>query len=746
MTLPTEPATGTATQISVQRPGDYQLVLTFDPSSNLSSIASQLPFAEEVTPGTWRVALCYESASVLAGLHRQGTVSTDIPYLIGDADQYGTCRDGMVLPYQSEKYPYAVWQAWHDEDPHLRRIPGGYERRGTPGLVYQHTNGGAIAKLYYDGALTDPHNVFPDAEAVVGYDSTTGEFYASGDDRVVQSLERFFPEKDVVQAARAHGVDVQFTDPFSEEVYRGELARLGDGIQPDGITLELFDYQKVAVAQLLERTGMGVFLAPGLGKTLVAIAAGQEMLSRGLVPRILISPPAAVAPQWEEEIIRFTDTDPENVVRVQGTPKQRKEAFERAQGAEWVIVHHDLLDREEENTQPLGAGAALVLDEAHRGANYGTKRGKRMAALARAAARRIIMTGTPVLNSVPEWYAVMGQFAVPGLFGTGEEFCRRYQYPNAWGRGYEGVRRLPELAERSRIHFIRHTKAAVAHHLPALQIKHMPVKPAPEYRKLLINAHLNAADELTDHYDHIDDNEAVGQMTAYGMLRALCSSPRLLHDSESAGAKALVNGRSIPNEDGPKIDKVRQIAQAMQDRGERIVMFTFSRTLVKILAELFDQDGIRYVTYHGETSAKDRELAVKAFQTAADKSTKEMGNPTVFLATDAAAEGLNLGHQCSTLLNIDLPWTAGRLDQRFNRIHRVDGTHSSYLAVNMTIFGTVEDSILIKLESKAGIADVLFGERSADEITGRGRGTASQEAVRDAMRDWKRSEVHTEST
>lgn len=746
MSLPIPDSPEEAPRISVQRPGDFQLVLTFPFSSSLGSIAEQLPFSEEIAPGTWRVALCYESASVLLGLHNQGTVSTDIPALIGDADQYSSCLDGMVLPYQSQKYPYAIWQSWKEPDPLLVRLPGGYERERTRGLVYQHTNGGAIARLVYEGTLTDPHHVFPRAEAVVCFDSTTGEFCSFGDPRVEQSLERFFPQKDVVAAARGHGVDVQFSDPFSEEVYRGKLARHGEGIQPSGITVDLFDYQKVAVAELLERTGMGVFLSPGLGKTLVAIAAGQEMLDRGDVPRVLVSPPAAVASQWEEEIIRFTGTNPDNVVRVQGTPKQRDKAFARAGDAQWVIIHHDLLDREEKRTQPLGRDAALVLDEAHRGANYGTKRGKRMAALSRGAARRIVMTGTPVLNTVTEWYAVMGQFAVPGLFGSGEEFCNRYQYPNAWGHGYEGVRRLEELAVRSKAHFIRKTKSQVAQHLPPLQIKHMPVKPDPEYRKLLTNAHLNAADELTDHYDHIEDSEAVGQMTAYGMLRALCSSPVLLHDSESEGAQGLAKKHSIPNVGGPKVDKVVQIAKAMQDRGERIVMFTFSRTLVNYLADIFDENQIRYVTYHGETSTKDRETNVKAFQSVVDNSSKPSDNPTVFLATDAAAEGLNLGHQCATLLNIDLPWTAGRLDQRYNRIHRVDGTHPSYLVVNMTIFGTVEDSILKKVESKAGIADVLFGERSASEITGRGRGTETQRSIKGAVEGWKRQEVHSEST
>lgn len=732
-------------QISVQMPSETHLVLTFPPNASLESIVFQLPFAREITPGTWRIGLCYEAVSVLIGLHAQGTVSTDVERMTGGADVYPSCRDGVITPFSSDKYPIAVEQAWQAEDPVLDRIAGGYKRKSVGGLVYPPTSVGAIARLFYEGSYTDPEGVFPRAEAVVVYDSATGDFCTFGDPRVEQSFDRFFPQKDVVAAARAHGVDVQFSDSFTEEVYRGEIARHSDGIQPDGITFDLFPYQKTAVAQMAERDGLGVFLAPGLGKTLVAIAGGQELLNRGEVDRVLVTPPAAVSAQWAEEIIRFTNTPEDNVARIYGTPKQRAEAYAAAEGAQWVIVHHDLLRLELDQISNLTHGSLIVFDEAHKGATYGTKRTEAMGELARIAARRVALTGTPVPNSVSEWYSILGRQLIPGLFGSGKDFCQRYQYADKYGRGYSGVRRLDELADRSRAHFVRHTKADVAQHLPPLQIKHMPVKVDADYRRALVTAHLNAADELADQYEqnHVEDSEAVGNMTAFGMLRAICSSPRLLHMSDSPGAKTLIKAGNIPDIDGPKVDKVRQIAKALQDRGERIVMFSYSRNLIKLIADRFDEDGIRYVTYHGETKDADRIKAVKSFQAPANTDGAEDDYPTVFLATDAAAEGLNLGHQCCTLLNIDLPWTAGRLDQRYNRIHRVDGTHQNYMAVNMTIAGTVEDSILKKLEAKAGIADVLFGERSADEITGRGVENSTQQAAQDAVRDWRRGhQVH----
>ena len=47
---------------------------------------------------------------------------------------------------------------------------------------------------------------------------------------------------------------------------------------------------------------------------------------------------------------------------------------------------------------------------------------------------------------------------------------------------------------------------------------------------------------------------------------------------------------------------------------------------------------------------------------------------------------------------------AARLEQRSNRIHRVDGTAPRYLVINMTLRGTIEEGILKMVEAKADLA------------------------------------------
>ena len=44
-------------------------------------------------------------------------------------------------------------------------------------------------------------------------------------------------------------------------------------------------------------------------------------------------------------------------------------------------------------------------------------------------------------------------------------------------------------------------------------------------------------------------------------------------------------------------------------------------------------------------------------------------NATIMIATEAAAEGINLQF-CSLIVNYDLPWNPQRIEQRIGRCHR----------------------------------------------------------------------------
>jgi SNF2 family DNA or RNA helicase len=165
----------------------------------------------------------------------------------------------------------------------------------------------------------------------------------------------------------------------------------------------------------------------------------------------------------------------------------------------------------------------------------------------------------------------------------------------------------------------------------------------------------------------------------------------------------------------------------MQAANERVVVFTSSKRMAYLVSERFAEDGIRHVMYTGDTSTPDRDAAVAAFTGLADDQNE---NPTVFVSTDAGAEGLNLGRHCSTLVNLDIPWTPGRLAQRNARVRRVDSTASGFLVVNLVVRGTLEEGILRMVEHKADLADAVFGESGGRRATtGRGGRNIFEEAL-----------------
>jgi superfamily II DNA/RNA helicase len=66
------------------------------------------------------------------------------------------------------------------------------------------------------------------------------------------------------------------------------------------------------------------------------------------------------------------------------------------------------------------------------------------------------------------------------------------------------------------------------------------------------------------------------------------------------------------------------------------------------------------------------------------------GELRLVLGTDAASEGLNL-QRLGTLINLDLPWSPTRLEQRKGRIQRIGQIRDEVLLYNMRYRGSVED-------------------------------------------------------
>ena len=102
---------------------------------------------------------------------------------------------------------------------------------------------------------------------------------------------------------------------------------------------------------------------------------------------------------------------------------------------------------------------------------------------------------------------------------------------------------------------------------------------------------------------------------------------------------------------------------------ERVILFTEYRATQNWLKEILAQHGFtkddRLLTMFGGMDSEDREDVKAAFQSSA-----EVSPVRILLATDAAAEGINLQNHCYRLIHYEIPWNPNRLEQRNGRIDR----------------------------------------------------------------------------
>jgi hypothetical protein len=83
------------------------------------------------------------------------------------------------------------------------------------------------------------------------------------------------------------------------------------------------------------------------------------------------------------------------------------------------------------------------------------------------------------------------------------------------------------------------------------------------------------------------------------------------------------------------------------------------------------------------------------------------------LATDAASEGLNLHQHCRLVINLELPWTPVRLEQRIGRVERLGQTRRVH-AVHLLAAATSEELSVATFAARVEkVASVLSGLRGS---------------------------------
>jgi superfamily II DNA or RNA helicase len=186
-------------------------------------------------------------------------------------------------------------------------------------------------------------------------------------------------------------------------------------------------------------------------------------------------------------------------------------------------------------------------------------------------------------------------------------------------------------------------------------------------------------------------------------------------DDDSPSSELSYPGLSDLDEERQRLEHVLNLAQYAQTHESKIhgllrllrrarepaIVFTEYRDTLHQLANRLGHFGP--VLLHGGMTTAERQDVVQQFVT---------GGARLLLATDAASEGLNLHQKCRLVINLELPWTPVRLEQRIGRVERL-GQMRRVHAVHLLATGTCEaESVAMLMARMRRAASVIDGMRA----------------------------------
>ena len=457
---------------------------------------------------------------------------------------------------------------------------------------------------------------------------------------------------------------------------------------PDGFSGELRPYQEVGYQWLLQmnRLGFGACLADdmGLGKTVQILTFLEAIRAQKPNGKVLLIVPASLLGNWQKEAARFTPDLPVEILHGAHAATLSDRFVQSA--AFLTVTTYRMAMSIEALAEPMWD--CIILDEAQAIKNPGTKQTRQIKKL--KSRMRIAMTGTPIENDLSNLWSLF-DFLNKGLLGSMEEFRR---FCRGLEQNPEGYAKLKNMIAPFLLRRVKTDKKIISDLPDKLeQLDYVTLSPKQTvlYRKLLAET-----GEKVENSDGIQRHGIVLALLLH--LKQICNHPDQYLGTEEYS----------PAQSG-KFELLRQLAQTIAEKRERVLVFTQFRELTghldDYLAEVF---GRRGGVIHGGVPVKERSAIVERFQS-------DSYVPYLVLSVKAGGTGLNLT-KANHVIHFDRWWNPSVENQATDRAFRI-GQDKNVMVHKFVCKGSVEEKIDALISSKKELAENVIGSGGENWIT-----------------------------
>jgi SNF2 family DNA or RNA helicase len=430
-------------------------------------------------------------------------------------------------------------------------------------------------------------------------------------------------------------------------------------------------YQVPPVAHLVNVGNSANFSVPGSGKTTITLAGYSILKNQGLVDKIIVISPRSAFMSWEEEYKNCFGKPPKSI-RITGNISIRKKLYRQAANAELILLSYQMasLDINRLSVFLRENKVILVLDESHNIKRIaGGKWSSTVLSLAPFAIHRVILSGTPVPNSLEDlWSQMTFLWPNPKILGTVDEYKDRI--------ANLGINAAENIKQDLNPFYFRLHKRQLKLKRP--KFHWMSVKMRPYQKAIYDTVAIRILNELVK----IPEERVrlrIWRRAKLIRLLQIASNPALLSEYSTEFSIPPMDGSGLPVSDliekypeyetPPKISAVVELTEKLVKRKEKVIIWTTFIHNIKTLEKLLEKFEPRVIYGQvpkdlSENEHFNREKMIREF--------KESERYNVLIANPGAcAESISLHKICHHAMYLDRTFNCAQYMQSLDRIHRI---------------------------------------------------------------------------
>jgi SNF2 family DNA or RNA helicase len=468
-----------------------------------------------------------------------------------------------------------------------------------------------------------------------------------------------------------------------------------------------YSFQMQTALQVINEMNANALLADevGLGKTIEAGLIMKELVLRGEVNSILIISPKSLLSQWKTEM----DEKFGEVFSIANYSGERV----NFKSDNRIICSHSLLVRKFAEIS-CRTWDLIVVDEAHAFRNTHSKGRACLSGLRKN--HLLMLTATPLCNRLTDLYSIV-DLIHPGILDSERAFISRFAEDAKSRVVKEDEAPLLRRTLQDMMCRVRREQTGIP--FTRRVVESLTLEANPYEREFI--------DQATQYLQAVSQNKfkTIETLMAENPNRKI-SGPQshailvfqaiTLHQSFSSSPEATIESLKRRQQRFPletqatdkliemakkvksaKMDLLRSILK--QTSREQALIFCLRKITAHKLKDMLNEEFGKAEVYLGNMHQIERDKVIAAFK---------QGHIQYLIATDAAAEGLNL-QNCALMFNYDLHWNPMKIEQRIGRIHRFKQDRDVTI-FNLAVKDTIDDYVLHVLYQKIELFTMTIGK------------------------------------